>query len=212
MNADKKQRLVVAAFDFDGTLTKRDTLMPFLARCLGRRRFGWVLLKTFPWLAGHAVGLVQNHVAKQKLFVAALQGRSMLEIDSWADCWLAQDFPAQHHGWAMERLAWHQAQGHCCVIVSASPDIYLKKVALQLRVDGLICTEMDVQGGHLTGLMRTPNCHGEQKVLRLQAWLSDRFGVDARGAELHAYGDTAGDKPMLRIANSAWYRGLPWKG
>ena len=28
----------VAAFDFDGTLTPRDTLWPFLARCYGRRR------------------------------------------------------------------------------------------------------------------------------------------------------------------------------
>ncbi|MGH6640900.1 MAG: HAD-IB family hydrolase, partial [Polaromonas sp.] len=53
---------------------------------------------------------------------------------------------------------------------------------------------------------------GEQKVLRLTAWLLERFGVvSASDVTLYAYGDTAGDKPMLRLAQHAWYRGQPWK-
>ncbi len=59
--------------------------------------------------------------------------------------------------------------------------------------------------------MRTPNCHGEQKVVRLKAWLAGRFGADAADKlTLYAYGDTSGDKPMLRMAQHAWYRGQPW--
>jgi phosphatidylglycerophosphatase C len=97
--------------------------------------------------------------------------------------------------------------------VSASPDIYLQHVARELGFDGLICTEMQVQDARLTGRLQTPNCHGEQKVLRLKAWLSERFGADVTEAmTLYAYGDTAGDKPMLRLATQAWYRGQPWSG
>jgi phosphatidylglycerophosphatase C len=102
-------------------------------------------------------------------------------------------------------------------MVSASPDIYLPEVARQLGFDALICTEMEVVGegdaGRLTGAMRTPNCHGEQKVVRLRTWAVGRFGAAGlEGVTLYAYGDTSGDKPMLRLARHAWYRGQPWTG
>jgi phosphatidylglycerophosphatase C len=169
------------------------------------------MLRCSPWLAGYALRLVRNDVAKAKLMQATLSGRTVAEMDDWTTRWLAQDFCGQLQDWAMARLAWHQQAGHCCVIVSASPDIYLERVAAQLGFDALICTEMALEHGRLTGQMRTPNCHGEQKVLRLKAWLSDRFGAESIGAmTLYAYGDTAGDKPLLRLAQHAWYRGKPW--
>jgi len=202
--------IVIAAFDFDGTLTRRDTLMPFLARGLGWPGFLWVLLLCSPWLAAFALRLIPNHVAKQKLLLATLENKTMVEIDDWTNRWLANDFPGQLQSWTMARLAKHKQAGHCCVMVSASPDIYLKRVSQQLGFDALLCTEMALVDSRLTGLMKTPNCHGEQKVLRLKAWMAGHFGAAADGAVLYAYGDTAGDKPMLRLAQHAWYRGRPY--
>jgi phosphatidylglycerophosphatase C len=205
--------VAVAAFDFDGTLTRRDSLLPFLARGLGWPRFLVALLRCAPWLAGYALRLVRNDVAKARLLHLTLSGRTLAEMDDWTACWLAHDFPGQLQDWTLARLAWHREAGHCCVLVSASPDIYLQRVARELGFDGLICTEMQVQDGRLTGRLHTPNCHGEQKVLRLKAWLSERFGAGwAEAMTLYAYGDTAGDKPMLRLAAQAWYRGQPWSG
>jgi phosphatidylglycerophosphatase C len=206
-----KPPVVIAAFDFDGTLTKRDTFMPFLARGLGWPRFLLALVFCSPWLAAFALRLIPNHVAKQKLMLLTLKNRTIPEMDDWANRWLANDFPGQLQGWTMARLAEHQQAGHCCVMVSASPDIYLKRVAEQLGFDALLCTEMEVEGGRLTGLMKTPNCHGEQKVLRLKAWMAERFAADGGAEVMYAYGDTSGDKPMLRMAVHAYYRGKPWK-
>lgn len=204
---------VIAAFDFDGTLTRRDTFIPFLARGLGWPRFFGALLRCSPWLAGYVLRVVRNDVAKAKLMQATLAGRSVKEMDDWTTRWLAQDFPGQLRDDAMARLAWHQQAGHCCVMVSASPNVYLPRVAQQLGFDALLCTEMEVEGTHLTGRMKTPNCHGEQKVVRLRAWAAERFGTAGlEGATLYAYGDTSGDKPMLRLAQHAWYRGAPWTG
>ncbi len=206
---------VVAAFDFDGTLTRRDTLIPFLARGLGWPRLLMAFFKCSPWLAGYAMRLVPNDVAKARLLRATLAGRSALELEGWTTQWLAKDFPGQLQHWTMARLAWHKGAGHCCVIVSASPDVYLERVAAQLGFDGLICTQLMAQGdqstGYLTGEMQTPNCHGEQKVLRLKSWLAERFGARLDDVELYAYGDTNGDLPLLRMAQHAWYRGKPWK-
>jgi phosphatidylglycerophosphatase C len=202
---------VVAAFDFDGTLTRRDTLIPYLARGLGWPRLLIAFVKCSPWLVGYALRWVANDVAKAKLLRATLTGRSVAEIEGWTTRWLADDFPGQLQSWTMARLAWHKEAGHCCVIVSASLDVYLEPVAAQLGFDGLICTELQVVNGTLTGEMQTPNCHGEQKVLRLKSWLAGRFGADRDGVELYAYGDTSGDLPLLRMAQHAWYRGKPWK-
>lgn len=201
---------VVAAFDFDGTLTHRDTLMPFLLRGVGWPRLLLAMVICSPWLLGYALGRVANDVAKQKLLLATLKGAPLEQVRQWTDLWLRHDFPGQLQDWTKARLAWHRQQGHCCVIVSASPDIYLARVASVLGFDGLICTEMEVRGDALTGMMASPNCHGEQKVIRLEAWLDARYG----GSEvmLYAYGDTSGDKPMLRMAAHAWYRGVPWAG
>ncbi len=209
-----QQGLCVAAFDFDGTLTHGDTLLPFLATALGWPRFAWALLHSSPWLVGHALRLVRNDIAKARLFKAALQGVPTAEVQRWAEHWASQQLPGQLRGDqdpTMARLAWHRAAGHCCVMVSASPDIYLERAAEVLGFDGLICTQMEVElNGQLTGRMKTPNCYGEQKVIRLQAWLTERYDAAALASmTLYAYGDTAGDKPMLRMAHKAWYRGKP---
>ena len=205
------QPIVIAAFDFDGTLTKRDTFMPFLARGLGWPRFLLAFVLCSPWLAAFVLRLIPNHVAKQKLMLTTLKNRTTAEMDDWTNRWLTNDFPGQLQSWTMAQLAEHQQAGHCCVMVSASPDSYLKRVAKQLGFDALLCTEMAIESERLTGLMKTPNCHGEQKVLRLKAWMAERFGADSDIQVMYAYGDTSGDKPMLRLAAHAFYRGKPWK-
>jgi phosphatidylglycerophosphatase C len=214
-----KPGLCVAAFDFDGTLTHGDTLLPFLATALGWPRFAWALLRSSPWLVGHVLRLVRNDIAKARLFKAALQGVATADVQRWADHWARQQLPGQLRNAqdpTMARLAWHRAVGHCCVMVSASPDIYLERAAAVLGFDGLICTQMEAEltgpglGERLTGRMKMPNCHGEQKVIRLQAWLTKRYDATALAdMTLYAYGDTSGDKPMLRMAQQAWYRGKP---
>ena len=224
-----KPGLCVAAFDFDGTLTHGDTLLPFLATALGWPRFAWALLRSSPWLVGHALRLVRNDIAKARLFKAALQGVATVDMQRWAERWASEQLPRQLRGAqdpTMARLAWHRAAGHCCVMVSASPDIYLERAAELLGFDGLVCTQMEVDltgnelkgpgsqvDEQLSGRMKTPNCYGEQKVIRLQAWLAERYDpAELASMTLYAYGDTSGDKPMLRMAQQAWYRGKPFVG
>lgn len=202
-------RVHVAAFDFDGTLTYRDTLLPFLHRLLGTPLLLWVLFVCSPWLIAYALRLTSNHHAKAKLLQASLTGRTQAEVERCAQAYVRDALPLQWRPWAMRQLVQHQAQGHRCVIVSASTSPYMHLVGASLGVDAVLCTEMEVLDGRYNGRMATPNCHGEEKVRRLQAWLAREF-ADQAAPLLHAYGDTAGDKPMLRLASEAWYREKRW--
>ena len=198
----------VAAFDFDGTLTRRDTLLPYLWRGLGWPRFLVGLLLSGPWLAAFALRLISNHRAKARLLRVSFGGRTDVEIAQWTADFVRDYLPAQWQPDMLARLRQHQQLGHCCVIVSASPGIYLHEVGRMFGMDGVICTELATQDGALTGRMATPNCHGEEKVRRLQAWLAQR-GLK-KAVVLHAYGDSSGDVPLLNLADYAHYQGQPW--
>lgn len=202
---------VVAAFDFDGTLTWHDTLLPFLRRVLGTPTLLWVLLICSPWLIGYALRLVSNHRAKAVLLQASLANRSQDEVARCAQAFVREDMPLQWRSWGLSQLLQHKQAGHRCVLVTASTSPYMHLVGASLGVDAVLCTEMEVVDGRYTGRMATPNCHGEEKVRRLQGWLQAAYG-SGTSIELHAYGDTQGDLPMLRLASVAWYREKRWPG
>jgi phosphatidylglycerophosphatase C len=206
--AGQPATVVVAAFDFDGTLTRHDTLLPFLRRSLGLPCFIWALLRASPWLVAYALRLISNHRAKARLLQVSLAGRGSERIERDTRNFVQEYLPLQWQPWALQQLVRHQKAGHRCVIVSASPGVYLHAVGISLGVDAVVCTEMEVLDNRYTGRMATPNCHGEEKVRRLQAWLATEFSGAA--PQLHAYGDTRGDLPMLRLAQQAWYRQKPW--
>ncbi len=202
-------RPVVAAFDFDGTLTWRDTLLPFLHRLLGWPTLLWVLFVCSPWLVAYVLRLMSNHRAKAVLLKAALADRSVAEVERCAQAFVQEDLPQQWRPWGLRQLLQHQRVGHRCVLVTASTSPYMHLVGTSLGVDAVLCTEMEVVDGRYTGRLATANCHGEEKVTRLQAWLAVEYGEAL--PDLHAYGDTQGDWPMLRLAQQAWYREKPWR-
>ncbi|MEN5064606.1 HAD-IB family hydrolase [Achromobacter aegrifaciens] len=195
---------VVAAFDFDGTLTYRDTLIPFLAQVsLFKLLVGLALVS--PALAllmyrkrGGDHGMALRESAKQRLCRVVLRGRRQADLQELAARWvpgiaLRPDMLA--------RLRKHQQAGHRVVMVSASPDLYLAEVARRLGVE-LICTGLETGDGRLTGRFSTANCWGPEKVARLES----RFGP-VGAYELHAYGDSSGDAWLLKAADCAWLNG-----
>lgn len=190
---------VIAAFDFDGTLTQRDTFVPFLAHLSWIGLLG-ALIKAAPALAGFALRRRSNEYAKVALCRGALRGRSRAELAHVARAWV-HTIPLRPA--LVKRLRWHQQRGDHCVLVSASPDIYLEEVARYLGFDDLICTRMAIDGqGRLTGDFVGSNCWGPEKMRRLV----ERFGPQDH-YELHAYGDSRGDQWMIDAAQHAWYRG-----
>jgi phosphatidylglycerophosphatase C len=199
------ERVVVAAFDFDGTLTRGDTLIPFLWRSLGLWLFCRAMVLSAPWLLAYLLGLITNEHAKTRLLRMSVSGWTAQRATRSAEQFVSQVLPGMWRSSALEQLRDHQQRGHQCVLISASPDLYLEAVARLLRVDGLICTRMALDQGHYTGELATPNCYGPQKVIRLEGWLRDHVGAQA--FELYAYGDSAGDRELLAVADHAWFRG-----
>lgn len=194
----------VAAFDLDGTLTRRDTLLPFLTYLVGWTGMLARSPTLLPILAAYAAGLLSNSRAKEIVFDRFLTGRPLVEFNRICERFARDRLPGVMRPRMLTRLGWHRRRGHRCVIVSASMENYILPWARTAGFEAVIATRLETADGLLTGRYDGANCHGTEKARRLLAWLGQRDGC-----EIYAYGDSRGDREMLALADHAFYRITP---
>ncbi|HZU78863.1 MAG TPA: HAD-IB family hydrolase [Acidimicrobiales bacterium] len=186
---------VVAAFDFDGTLTRGGSVWPFLVQVCGMWRTIVAGLSIAPMLAVAAfVGGRFADDAKEALFRRTLGGLDAGALEQVGDEFGRRHLAAERRADVMARLDQHRRQGHRIVIVSASPELYVRPAGTELGVDAVLATRLAVDDdGKLTGNYDGGNCRSDEKLRRLRQWAEE----NAPGAELWAYGNSAGDQRML---------------
>lgn len=179
----------LAAFDFDGTLSERDSLLPFLARVAGRRRVATAL-------AVDATAMREGRDAyKVAVLHRVLAGRPVDELREEGRTYAAELVRSGLRPGVRSRLDWHHEQGHEVVLVSASLDVYLDEVGRLLGLAHVYCSTLEVDAtGACTGGLVGGNCRGERKAELLRGHLG---GAER---ELWAYGDSSGDDAMLALA------------
>jgi phosphatidylglycerophosphatase C len=199
--APRHSERVVAAFDFDKTISTRDNVVPFLRAVVGRARLTRAFLAISPRLVRAALDDERRDAAKVALVRRTLTccdaGRLTAVAAEFAD-----DVVARHlRPDVVERVAWHRNQKHELVIVSASFTSYLDPIAARLGFAAVLATELAVgNDGRLTGELVRPNVRGAEKVRRLDEWLG-ATAPDAGPAFVWAYGDSSGDRELLARAD-----------
>jgi phosphatidylglycerophosphatase C len=190
----------VVAFDFDGTLTVRDSFVAFLKWRAGGRRWTVGLLRLAPAALAYLVHRDRGRIkaaAVREFLKGTPRDRLEAEARTFAEGHsrrlLRPDAVAAWKRWRSDHVR--------LVIVTASPDLIVAPFARGLGADAIIGTQLAFDAGdRATGGFATPNCRGPEKVARLKA----AFGEDV---ELKAaYGDTGGDREMLAMATTAGYR------
>jgi len=186
----------VAAFDFDGTLTKSDTLLPFVRAAAGVPMLALASALTAPRLLAAAVSDDRRNAAKAAFLGRTLKGReecALRELGArFVDRVLATGMREEN----VDRLRKHLEGGDEVVIVSASPALYVELFADRLGAKAVLATRLEVgPDGRLTGEIVGENVRRAEKVRQLDAWLAG----DA--VELWAYGDSKGDTELLARAD-----------
>ena len=192
---------VIAAFDLDGTLTRRDTLIDFLLQTMGYRKLAQGLFVTSPTLMKNLFGIVSNDIAKEALFTHFFKGWQAEEFDGRCRAYSTLRLPHLLRPEALARAGWHKNQGHRLVCVSASIRNWVAPWALQYGFRNVIATEAETDGGVVTGRFKGGNCYGREKARRLLELFPERDRYT-----LFAYGDSRGDEDLLSFADHAFYR------
>ncbi len=193
---ERSQEIVgVAAFDFDRTLIEGDSFVPFLATVLGRRAVAAAVVRSAP-----ALGLgARRDVMKAALIARLLRGYPYTELQEQGEAF-ARQLSERVRLPMTERLDWHRDRGHRLVLVSASLEVYLVPLGNQVGFHGILATSLEVdEDGRLTGRLNGANVRRAEKAARLRLWLGQE--LDGARYELWAYGDSAGDKELLAMAD-----------
>ena len=200
-SSDSSELPTLAVFDFDGTLTQQDSLLPFLRMVVGQWQFWWKLLAMSPVLAAYSLKLVPNWWAKEVVLTYFLADLTEETLQRLGQCFAVEQIPQLLSPEAVERPLWHQEQGHQTILVSASLEVYLLPWAKAMGFDQATGTQLEIKNDRVTGCIAGKNCYGKEKVKRLRALLGELSNYC-----VYAYGDSQGDRELLEVANYPFYR------
>ncbi len=190
----------LSLFDFDGTISSKDSMIDFTQYAVGKLTYFFGLIQLIPTLTAYAFKLMPNHIAKEKFISYFFKGWYADRFETVTKQYSLEQLDKIIRPKAMEKIAWHKAQGHKIVIVSASIECWLKPWCDKHNID-LVATRLEIKNGKLTGKFATKNCYGIEKVNRIK----EKYNLSNYNY-IYAYADSKGDKEFLRLANKRYYK------
>ena len=193
----------IAVFDFDGTITRKDTLIEFIRFAKGSVALYWGMLLYLPWLILMKLHLYDNGKTKELVFGWFFHEMSLEQFNELGRAFYQTQADKLIYSEAKREIEEHKSHGDIIVILSASIENWVQPFASALQAEWLLGTQAEVQNGVLTGRFATKNCYGAEKVNRLKTWLAANVNEQPY---IIAYGDSRGDKELLEFANEKHYK------
>jgi len=193
----------LALFDFDGTITTRETMPGFMHAAVrpARLRLGKVLL--WPLILGYKAGFVSAVTVRAAICFLGFRRVPVLELEMHGLRFAREFLPTALRPEAMARIAWHKARGDTIVVVSGGLDTYLRHWCEAHRLH-LLCSRLEQRDGRLTGRYLGRQCVRDEKArLVREHFPPERF------PRVFAYGDTPEDLALLALAHEPYYRWQP---
>ena len=190
----------IAFFDFDGTITTKDTLLEIIKFQKGKAWFYTGFVLNSPFLIAYKIGLISNQTAKELVLRFFFGKTPVDQFQSKCDEFAKAELAGLIRPKAMQEINQLKNKGFEIVIVSASASNWLREWT---RANGLslIATELEVRSQKITGKIIGKNCYGEEKVMRIKK------DYDLNNCQdIYCYGDTKGDLPMLNLATIKFYK------
>lgn len=188
----------LAVFDLDGTITRRDTLVPFLVGFARRHPGGLWRLWRLPFsLATFAFGLSDRGRLKSSLVRQVMLGAGREAVAASAGDFCRSRLPGLLNPGALAAIERHRAAGDRLVLLSASVDLYVPEIGRFLGFDETICTSLSWSGDRLEGRLTTENRRGPEKRRCIEQ-LRSRYA----GARIAAYGNAASDFEHLEVVDA----------
>lgn len=187
-----------ALFDFDGTLIRGDSIVRFV-RYAHKRGMTSArgLMRAALWAAAYGLRLTTAERAKRES-LSFLAEKEQASVEALGRAFCRKELIPRLYPQGVQEIKQRHAEGAEVLLITASPSFYLEALKEDLPIQRIIGTRMHVENGVYTGLIAGENCRGVQKPLRLAEDLAAR-GDMVDYASSWAYGDSAGDAPMLAL-------------
>lgn len=186
-------------FDFDGTLTYKDTMFLYL-KFYNSSKFRIQFVKHIPLFILLKLKLADTEKVKKSFIGSILKGQLQTKIEDKSKLFFEEYYPKILRENALDFIDNIDKENTDSLIVTASLDIWTKPFAEKLQMK-LVATQAEFKNGIFTGNFIGKNCNGEEKLERIRTEING-----AKYDKIIAFGDTSGDKPMLQWANEGHYQ------
>ncbi len=190
----------LALFDFDGTITSKDSFIEFIKFNKGWFRYIAGMVIHLPILILYKLKLFSNQRAKEIIITHFFSHTKVEEFSAVCNAFSNYVIPKIVRPKAIQEISKLKELGFRIIIVSASPLNWIKQWADENNIE-LIASCLETNEGKITGRLTGKNCHGIEKVRRIKE------SIDLNEyREVYAYGDTSGDLHMLELAHKKYYK------
>ena len=190
----------IAFFDFDGTITSKDTLAEIIKFSKGKFAYYLGLSILSPVLIAYKLRLFSNHTAKQIMLQYFFRGTPLDKFNEICKEFTKTKLPSLLRKQALREIRDHIDNRTKIVVVSASPQNWVLPWCEQYNLD-CIATCLEVKDDKITGKISGRNCSGEEKVKHIKS----EYQLN-KYSKIYAYGDTSGDLPMLALSTHKFYK------
>ncbi len=192
---------MLALFDMDGTLVRENTAALYVKYEYEMRRISaWKLARVLWWRARYFSG----HLDAEELAERALGwyvGRSIEELQaemaSWFERYVSQHITAR----AKQRVEEHRRAGDVLAVVTGAAPYATVHLAELLRIHQIVCSEVEVVDGRITGKLVRPGCFGIGKLQRTRNWLRESY-PELSLERATFYTDSITDLPLLEAVGN----------
>ncbi|MCV9389469.1 HAD family hydrolase [Reichenbachiella ulvae] len=190
----------LALFDFDGTITSKDTLFE-IAKFSTSKTLYWVkILSLLPIFFLMKIGIIPKSKGKETFLWVFFHGLNEETFNALCFEFCLEKLPMLLRPKAINKISELQKKNTDIYIVSASPQNWIIPWAKQLNIN-VLSTQLDFSNSSFTGKIKNENVNYEEKVKIIQR------NIDlSQYNEILAFGDTKGDIPMLNLASSSHFR------
>jgi phosphatidylglycerophosphatase C len=186
----------LAVFDLDGTITRHDSMLPFVFGYLLRHPWRSVRLPLALPAALMYLLTRDRGALKGALLHAAMGGLPRAKVDEWATRFVTQLSRRGLFAEALTAITTHRRAGDHLVLMSASVDCYVPLIARSLGFNETICSQARWRAdGRLDGRLTSANVRGAEKARHFRELLA-RLKPTASVA----YGNSTADLPHMLLA------------
>ncbi|PXW12998.1 HAD superfamily hydrolase (TIGR01490 family) [Chryseobacterium sp. CBTAP 102] len=186
-------------FDFDGTLTYKDTMFMYL-KFYDSTKYRIQFLRHVPLFILLKLKLAETEKVKKSFIGSILRGQTQEKIEQKSKQFFEMHYPKIVRENALDFIKNIDRNNTQSLLVTASLDIWVKPFAEELKME-LVSTRAEFKNGVFTGNFVGKNCNGNEKLVRIKEEIND-----SRYDKIIAFGDTSGDRPMLKWANEGHYQ------
>ncbi|MEE9272979.1 MAG: HAD-IB family hydrolase [Robiginitomaculum sp.] len=196
-----QEPLQIIAFDFDGTITTKDTFALFLRYWAGTPRWAINLVKLLPIFIAYKLTVIDRDKVKTHVVRTFFKNAPEDALNQRAAQFAKNVIPDLIRPGVLNTLKVKKLPPYTLYIVSASIEPYLKAWGKSHGIENILSTKLSVVNGKLTGEIDGINCWGAGKVTKIAAEMAN---IPYFIAE--AYGDTRGDQEMLYAAKVSHFK------